>query len=188
MPQADEYVETIVTDGFDRELEQEENIVRSLSFCATSLGILAAALSLAFPTLCPPAWGVFEISTYGLLVALGLSVLVVFCYLLMSVWPRRVAYPMNEIELLAYADSLRTYYANSEAAAEIIETAIIADIRETHIKQIAAATQWNRKHNLPRLCARDRAVTALVFAVFLAFVLLAVIVVRNAIAPGGCVA
>lgn len=186
MPEADEYVESIIADGFDREIDQEENIVRSLSFCATSLGILAAALSLALPTLCPPAWEVFAVATYGLLVTLASSVLVVLFYLFRSVWPRQVAYPISAIALLSYADSLRAYYGNADAAPEIVEAAIVADIRETRIKQTAQATQWNRKRNLPRLCARDRAITVLVFSVFLAFVLLGVIFVRDAVSPGGC--
>jgi hypothetical protein len=186
MPSVDEYVEAIVSEGFERELEQEESIVRSLPFCATSLGILAAALSLILPALCPPASDGFTIITYGLLATLGCSVLVVFFYLFRSVWPRRVAYPMNGADLLSYADKLRAYYAKSKSAPEIVELAMIADIRETRIEQIAEATQWNRKRNVPRLRARDRSITGLIFSILLAFLLLGIIFLRDAIAPGEC--
>jgi hypothetical protein len=186
MPSVDEYVETIVSEGFEREIEQEENIVRSLPFCATSLGILAAALSLILPALCPPARDVFTIVTYGLLATLGCTFLVLFFYLFRSVWPRRVAYPINGTDLLSYADKLRAYYAKSEAAPEIVESAMIADIREIRIQQIAEATRWNRKRNVPRLRARDRAITVLIFSVLLAFFLLGIIFLRDAIAPGEC--
>ncbi len=186
MPSVDEYIETVVAQGFEREIGQEENIVRSLPFCATSLGILAAALSLILPALCPPARDTFTMVTYGLLATLGLSVLVVFFYLFRSVWPRRVAYPINGADLLSYANKLRAYYAKTESAPEIVETAIIADIRETRIQQIAEATQWNRKRNVPRLRARDRSITGLIFSVLLAFLLLGIIFLRDAIAPGEC--
>jgi hypothetical protein len=186
MPSVDEYVEAIISQGFEREIEQEENIVRSLPFCATSLGILAAALSLVLPALCPPREDVLTIVPYGLLAALGFSVLFVFFYLFRSVWPRRVAYPMSGADLLSYADKLRAYYAKSDSAPEIVETAIIGDIRETRTRQMVEATRWNRKRNVPRLRARDRAITGLVFSVFLAFFLLGVIFLRDAIAPGEC--
>lgn len=186
MPSVDDYVETIASEGFEREIEQEESIIRSLPFCATSLGILAAALSLVLPALCPPVEDIFTIVTYGLLAALGCTVLVVFFYLFRSVWPRRVAYPMSGADLLSYANKLRAYYAKSESAPEIVESAIIADIRETRIQQIAEATQWNRKRNVPRLRARDRSITSLIFSILLAFLLLGIIFLRDAIAPGEC--
>lgn len=93
---------------------------------------------------------------------------------------------MNGADLLSYANKLRAYYAKTESEPEIVETAIIADIRETRIQQIAEATQWNRKRNVPRLRARDRSITGLIFSVLLAFFLLGIIFLRDAIAPGEC--
>ncbi len=43
MSKTTEYAEKIISDAFKREIDQEENVVRSLPFFATSLGVLAAA-------------------------------------------------------------------------------------------------------------------------------------------------
>jgi hypothetical protein len=40
MSKVDDYVEAYVTDGLKRQLEQEENIVRSLPFFATALSLI----------------------------------------------------------------------------------------------------------------------------------------------------
>jgi ABC-type antimicrobial peptide transport system permease subunit len=74
--QAAEYLEKIVADGFRRELEQEENVVRSLSFFATSLGVLVAFLGLATPLLPPLAAEPVAVAAYAALavvVALGMA-------------------------------------------------------------------------------------------------------------------
>ncbi|MBK8175607.1 MAG: hypothetical protein IPK66_10200 [Rhodospirillales bacterium] len=186
MSEADEYVETRVMDGFRRESEQEENIVRTLPFFATSLGIIATVISLARPAICDPSWHPFVILTYALLAALAFSVVAVFWNLFKSVSSRHLIYPMSEQDLLDYAGRLRAYYTVADAAPAAIEDAIVGDLREAFTRQLAEAAEWNHARNVPRLRARSRALTALIAAVALAFAILAVIFFTQTMEPGGC--
>jgi hypothetical protein len=68
-----EYLEKFIADSFKRESDQEENVVRSLPFFATSLGVLAASVGLVRGALCPQPSGWLEIGSYAALVGVSAS-------------------------------------------------------------------------------------------------------------------
>ena len=184
-----EYVEKIVAELFKREADQEENVVRILPFFATALGVVATMLIFVRPALCPPSLQPMTIAIYGVLLATVVVVFVVLGFLIVSVWPRRFQVPMTEEALLGYAEELTNYYTApgpETPAAGTIEDAIVDDLREAMTKQMAIAATRSRAINSTRLGARSRAVTALVFAISLAFSLVALILVRDTLFPGAC--
>jgi hypothetical protein len=180
MSKADEFVEKLIGEGYKRELDQEENVVRSLPFFATSLGVLATALGLARPAIGPFALAAFPLAIYATLGFIGLAILLVLVFLLQATRPRQFKLPMSEQALLGYRTSLRDYYAASGKDEATLAEAMLADMREEVTRQVAEATRITRQNNLARLRARGRAVTALVAAIFLAFVLLGLILGRDA--------
>ena len=182
-----EYLEKVVADGFKREFDQEENVVRSLPFFATSLGVLASAIAFARPALCPPVLQPFSIAIYACLALLAFAIIAVFRYLLKAIMPRQFQYLMGEHALIHYAEQLSNFYATEEeGAATDVETAIIDDLREAVTTQLATAAEASRAINFARLGARAKALVALVIAILLAFVILAGILIRDTVAPGEC--
>lgn len=183
-----EYLEKIVADAFKREFDQEENVVRSLPFFATSLGILASAVAFARPALCPPVLQPFSVAIYLSLVLLALAIITVFWFLFQAVKPRKFQYPMGERDLLHYAEQLSNFYASDEqdATPENLETAIVDDLRDAVTTQMATAAEASRTINFARLGSRAKALVALILTILLAFVVLALILIRDTIASGEC--
>ena len=102
MSKADEYVEKVVTDSYKRELDQEENVVRSLPFFATSLGILATALGLARTAIGPFALSGIQLAIYTTLALTAVSILLVLAFLVQAIRPRDFKNPMTEQDLISY--------------------------------------------------------------------------------------
>src|SRR5690242_10543276 len=79
---AAEYLEKLVTESFKRELDQEENVVRSLPFFATSIGVLITFVGFVRTTLPAFSLTAWPIIAYGLLFSLlcALAALLLFLY------------------------------------------------------------------------------------------------------------
>lgn len=69
------YLERLVFDSFKRELDQDENVVRSLPFFATSIGVLVAFAGLARGALPGFSFGFWPLLVYGLLACLLLCLI-----------------------------------------------------------------------------------------------------------------
>jgi hypothetical protein len=194
-----EYVEKLVSESFKREADQEENVIRSLPFFATSIGVLVAFIGLARPALPPLTLSPFPIIVYGLLTGVMLSLTVLIAFLFLAVRQRTFKYPMSEADLIAYAARLTDYYSaaaspaasagtaesgeadHAEAASEneadtteTIEKAVIDDLRNTITGQIAEAARVSRANNIKRLGARARAFASLMVALGFALALIVV--------------
>ncbi len=184
MSRSSEYVERLVAEGYRRELDQDENVVRSLPFFATSLGVLATAIGLARPAIGPFEWSAMSVAIHAALVATALAILLVLLFLVAATRPRRFETIMEEGALIEFRASLEEYYMASGAGAATLEEAVTADLREEVTQQLARAAAVTRRNNLARLKARGRAVLALLVAIFLAFVILGLILVRDAVSSG----
>lgn len=185
-----DYVEAVVKDGFRHELEQDENVIRSLPFFATSLGLLATVLSVTRADLCLPDRGPFSLALGIVLGLLGLSVTATLVFLFRAISPRRFAYPMQGTDFVAYAAGVvEAYRAGQEDGGDEavpLEKLALAEVRATRIQQLAEATEVNRRNNLARNGARAVALTALLAAITSAFLLFATIVARETLVPGAC--
>lgn len=179
MSKADEYVEKVVAESYKRELDQEENVVRSLPFFATSLGILATALGLARTGIGPFSWSGIQLAIYVTLAVTGVSVMAVLAFLVEAIRPRDFKNPMTEQDLISYRSNLEAYYAAFDKDAATLEAAVTDDLRQAFSRQIAEAARIVRANNLQRLQARSRGLMALIVAIFLAFVLLGLILARD---------
>lgn len=182
MSKLQEYVEQVVRDGFMREAEGDENVMRSLPFFATALGLLATVLGLLHGSLCRPGRSVLSFMLLGAAACLGVCIALAVGFLLQAVRARTFRYPMAESTFVHYAATVAAAHRRADAS----EAAAVAEVRATRIQQLAEAAEANRRNNRDRAQARARALAALIAAIAFAFLLLALILARNLIAPGAC--
>lgn len=188
-----EYVERHADDGFRRELEVDENIVRSLPFFATSIGALLAFVSLARDSLPPVGASPLPVATYSLLGLTIVALLGTLCFIAVSLRRRTQPLPMTEPDLVRYAEELTAYYAaaaddrtagaGSEEVADR-DRAVVAELRAIMIEQLAAAASAIRTQNLRRLAARSRAFSTLLAALFFALGLFGAILIGRTVDGG----
>gem|GEM_PF-1184564 len=193
---AAEYVEKLVSESFKRELDQEENVVRSLPFFATSIGVLMTLVGFARSALPALTWEVWSVLAYGFLAGILISLAAVLVFLYQAVYERRFLYPMAEPELIGYATQLTGYYeviANSSQQLGdtpecpdlgTVDALVVRDVRAAVTKQAAEAAVRSRSKTLLRLKARARAFSALLAALAFALGLIVVILSKDALTGG----
>lgn len=149
---AGDYLERVVSEGLKRQLDEEENVVRSLPFFATSLGVLVAFIGLARPMFPEFEWTWGIVAIYGLLSLVLLSLALLLFFLWRAVNTRRFLYPMKETALLRYAANLEAYYRGQSASATPVQQdPLLDDLRDAMIRQMAAASARSRVNNLRRM-------------------------------------
>src|SRR5258708_187589 len=130
-----EYLEKIAAAGYKSEIEQEENVVRSLPFVAAALAVLATVLSFARSYLPEIRGSVYPIFVYGTLIFLGLTIFLSILFLFMAIRARRYQYLSSGAEFQAYMEDLMFFYQNSGLNAQEIEERVVVDMRGTMIDQ-----------------------------------------------------
>ena len=184
MDQVRVYLEAVAKDGFDREIGQDENVVRSLPFFATSLGVLASAFALARPSLCAPSFDHLSLAIYAALSGLGCSAAATLVCLFRLSVARPYAYPMPEQEFIFRAAELAAALRGRHGGP--VDELVMDELRALRIEQLTEATKVNRRNNVMRGRARGWALTMLIAAIGFAFLLLALIFVRDTFAPELC--
>lgn len=150
-----EYVEQVVRDGFVREAEADENVMRSLPFFATTLGPLAAVLGLLHGGLCRPVRSSLGVPLIAVAACVGVCVALAVGFLLQAVRARAFRYPMLEGAFVRYAAAMAR--SHRDAGADAPAEAALSELRATRIQQLAEAAEANRRNNLMRARARARA-------------------------------
>jgi hypothetical protein len=98
--------------------------------------------------------------------------------LLFALWPRDFKYVMSEPALHDYVEELREFYSlNNALSAEEQEVAILEDLRIELSNQYRVGAANNRSINFGRASKRATAFCLLVFALILAFAMIATILV-----------
>jgi hypothetical protein len=181
---ANEYLEKIVADSYKRELDQEENVVRSLPFAAAALAVISTIIVIVRSYI--PVWliGLYSIVVWVLLVAFGTSVALALCFLYFAVAPKRLQYLSPSNELYSYVTDLRNYYITIGTPSQQVEQQIIEDTRVLMIEQYTMGAAHNQRVNLERSRARTRAFATLIIALVLAFSTV-VIILAHGIMKGG---
>lgn len=93
MPTPDEppalaYIEKTLADSYRKEIDQEENVWRSLPFFAATLALQLAALFQIIDKL-PDPTTIIGWAPLGLLIAAGIATLVSLAFLAASIYPQR---------------------------------------------------------------------------------------------------
>ena len=175
------HLERTFADAYRKEIDQEENVWRSLPFFAATLALQLTALAPIRDWVGgATGWGFGAAA--ALLAVAGFATLAALAFLAFSVWPadfRRVA---PEPAFRAYAENVR---AEAQAAApegssaqDVAETAL-ATVKAALAEQYALAVDHNRLVNEGRAKWRTRAGLATLASVFAVLVLVALVVLIN---------
>lgn len=171
----DDYLEKLFADAYGREVEQEENIVRSLPIIAAIASVTLLVLREFGDGVPPFDWSIFAFVVHGLIIAIGASFLYVLAFLFVALRPRQYEHPKNTLAIRAIADEIVDFYELQGLDGEAAEAMALRDLRQQMIDQFAFAAANNREQNRQRQSARSRAFNGLVAALALAFVLVGTI-------------
>jgi hypothetical protein len=155
-PKTGDYLSSILTDSFKREVDLDEAVWRSLPFFGAMLGlatVLAPPIYRSTVALAGSAWSV---PVYMLL---ALSLLC-FVAAARSFWEvirlRNYRYPPMDLEVLAYAAELHAAHRRSGRPFAQQDEAVRDEVRTFILQEIATSTANNRVHNAAKLRARSQ--------------------------------
>lgn len=148
-PPALAYIEKTLADSYRKEIDQEENVWRSLPFFAATLALQLAALFQIIDKLPDPTTVIGWVSII-LLAAAGLATLVSLGFLAASIYPQRFDYAAKQAALLAYArDLIRDEQAPENQQQDEPFSALVT-LKTEIARQYAQATDHNQQINKRR--------------------------------------
>jgi hypothetical protein len=143
------HIEKTLADAYRKEIDQEENIWRSLPFFAATLALQLAAL-FQLTTRLPPAGTWAGWISGGLLTLTGLLMFVALLLLAASIAPTRFRYISREPLLFHYTEDLirAERAARDQGETDAIDALVLLKGELAH--QYAVATDHNRRINKRR--------------------------------------
>ncbi len=173
-----EYLEKLFGEAYRKEIDQEENVWRSLPFFAATLALQLAGLAQIRDWVGDAQGRLFWV-TLALLLWAALATLAALVFLAQSIWPARFRYVASEPELQDYVEKVRaTAMANGGSHDDATLTAVAA-ARTVMVQQYAVSASNNRLLNQRRANRRTRAGLATLLSVFAVLVLVAFVVVSK---------
>ena len=168
-PPALAHIERTLAEAYRKEIDQEENIWRSLPFFAATLALQLAALFQLVDRL-PPLDGWGGRLALGFLGLSALATLVALCFLAACIYPRKFQYLAPDPELLAYAKGL---LQDEQEQPDAGQFSALNTLKEALARQYAQGAQHNRQINKLRERLRSIAGLATVLSVVLTLLLVA---------------
>ena len=173
-----DYLEKLFGDAYRREIDQEENVWRTLPFFAATLALQLAGLAQVRDWVT----GVGGVLFWITLVLLGITALATFAALLFlaeSIWPAKFRYVTSEPDLQDYMEKVRVGAAAGSTTAIEASAASVLAARAVMVEQYAVGAAHNRAINQRRANRRTRAGLATLASVLAVLVLVALVVVSN---------
>jgi hypothetical protein len=159
----------IVAESYKREIDQEENVARSLPFVAATLAILTTMMIFLRNYIPEYSLDIYQFVVWLMLVTFGALITITIYFLHDAIRHRSFQYVAPADQLYAYATQLRLYYGTLGKTPEEIERSIIEDARILMIEQYAIGATYNQRINIDRSRARARAFSSLLLALALAY-------------------
>jgi hypothetical protein len=166
--EGDEYLERIVAASYAREIDQEENIFRTLPFAATALAIIFAFMVFIKGDVPSRLDGFYSILIWLFLLLFWMVIAFSLVFLWLAVLAKPLRYLSSPNELYRYVMDLRNYYTASGNPIDQIEQRVIEDTQTLMIEQYTLGAVHNQRINEKRLRARTRAFQSLIVALILA--------------------
>lgn len=148
-PPALAYIEKTLADSYRKEIDQEENVWRSLPFFAATLALQLAALFQITERLPDPTTWIGWLSIIFLVTAGGLT-LASLGYLAASIYPQKFDYIAKEPALLSYARELVRDEQAPENQEQTDPFSALVTLKTEIARQYAQATDHNRQINKQR--------------------------------------
>lgn len=168
---ASAYLEEILSAAYNREIDQQENVWRSLAFFAATLALELAAFVQLFIHL-PPRGSIAHDVSLVLLVVGGILTLGVLWFMYQAVKPRKFRYISKAELLVGYVNGL----VDTERRSEGSDTPFLAlpSLKQELARQMAVATDYNQNLNARRELFRALAGELVVASLFIILILAAV--------------
>jgi hypothetical protein len=144
-----DHIEQTLADAYRKEIDQEENVWRSLPFFAATVALeLAAVFQIAghLPPVGAGAWWV----SIGCVAVAGLATWTALRFLAASIYPAKFSYIAPGPDLLTYASQLAEAEAQSIASKDAVPIDALAQLKATLAHQYAEASYYNRRINRRR--------------------------------------
>jgi hypothetical protein len=183
--QGDEYLEKIVAASYAREIDQEENIFRTLPFAATALAVIFTVMVFIKNDVPDRLTGVYALVVWVMLALFWIVIAFALCFLWATVAAKPLQFLSPPNVLYRYVSELRDYYAASRTPSDQIEQKVFEDTRTFMIEQYTLGAIHNQRINERRLRARTRAFQSLIVALIVAFATV-VIILGHKLVRGGC--
>jgi hypothetical protein len=167
------HIERTLADAYRKEIDQEENIWRSLPFFAATLALELAAL-FQLITRFPPLGTRAGWASVALLTLTGLLMLTALCLLATCIAPARFRYVSREPLLLHYTEELIRAEQTPENQGRDDPLDALAVLKRELAHQFSVATDHNRRINKRRELLRAFAGLAVVGSVLTTLLLVAV--------------
>lgn len=161
-----EHLEKLLNALYLKEIDQEENVWRSLPFFSATLAVEVVILNQALPaaaTMRGPWWWAFLAA--GMASAALIVSVIVFLY--RSIRKRSFSYIAGGTDLITYVRALEQASEGLEAGVRL--PSIHEQLRQTLIEQLAVAFDANRAINQARARERSRAGILLLLSIVTTF-------------------
>lgn len=175
---ADEYLEGVLKDSFERELDADENVARTLPFFAAAFAFAGPLFTYIIAEL-PPSDGVLGVVLRTMLAAAAVSACIVLGNLFRAVRRRDYKIPPSEPELVEYAKDLTEAYELTGLTPKFVQLRTKEKLRELMVRHYADDTAHNRRVNAPKLKARAEGFTWLVIMLSIAFLMIGIMFVTD---------
>lgn len=159
-----DHIEKALADAYRKEIDQEENVWRSLAFFAAIIAFQMAAVSQGLTRLPDNGTGVWWDAILAT-VAIGILIVVAILFLGASIAPARFIYISDETDLLDYARGLDRDEQDA-AAQKLPGMDALAVLKNTLADQYSVATHHNRQINQQRAFYRSIAGLAMLGSAF----------------------
>lgn len=160
------HIEKTLADSYRKEIDQEENVWRTLPFFAATLALQLAALFQLVERL-PPFGTWLGVMAYACLTLSGLATATALGFLAACIYPRKFQYLAPDPELLNYALGLIQDEKAHLARPGQTGFSAIVTLKEALARQYAVGAQHNRRINKMRERLRSIAGLATVASVVL---------------------
>lgn len=177
-PPALAYIEKTLADSYRKEIDQDENVWRSLPFFAATIALQLATLYQVVDKLPEPESPVGYISI-GLLAAAGALTMTALGFLAVSIFPAELDYVGSEPELLAYALALINYEELLTDQTPVDPFSALVTLKNEVVRQYDQAADNNRRLNKRRLRLRSVAGLAPLGSVLMTVFLVAAAYTHN---------
>jgi len=182
--EGDEYLEKIVAVSYAREIDQEENIFRTLPFAATALAIIFTFIVFIKGDVPNRLIGIYPIMIWVLLFLFWVVIAFSLVFLWRTVSAKSLQFLSPPNELYRYVTDLRNYYRVTGAPLDQIEQRVAEDLRTVMIEQYTLGAVHNQGITVRRLRARTRAFQGLIAALIVALVTVAVVLGHRLVRGG----
>lgn len=174
-----DYLATTLAEAYRRELDQEENVWRSLPFFAATLALQLTVLVQLRGWLGGVA-GPVLVAAVVLLGLAGAGTLAALLFLALSIWPADFDYVANDPTLLDYARQAWVEAAGRPGATpDSVAEAALSAVKTMIMQQLANVAANNRGINRARAACRTRAGLAILGSVMVILTLVGLAVVTS---------